>query len=87
MISLDRVDIGAPRGSDAWYLAILSRQFPGSFLPSRREQIVRSARPSFRLVESSSGWLDYIETIRQWRRRFAAWSVRKTLLKLELLPC
>jgi cyclopropane-fatty-acyl-phospholipid synthase len=86
MIPLDLVDIGAPRGSDAWYLALLSRQFPGSFLPSGREQIVRSAQPFFRLVECSSGRLDYIETIRQWRRRFAARSARKTLLKLKLLP-
>jgi cyclopropane-fatty-acyl-phospholipid synthase len=86
MIPLDRVHIGAPRGSDAWYLALMGRQFPGSFLPSGQEQIVRAARPSFRLVASASGRLDYIETIRQWRRRFAAPSVRKTLLKLELVP-
>jgi cyclopropane-fatty-acyl-phospholipid synthase len=37
-------------------------------------------------VSSTSGRLDYIETIRQWRKRFAAPSVRKTLLKLQLLP-
>jgi cyclopropane-fatty-acyl-phospholipid synthase len=37
-------------------------------------------------VSSTSGRLDYIETIRQWRRRFAAPSARKTLLKLRLLP-
>jgi cyclopropane-fatty-acyl-phospholipid synthase len=86
MIPLDEVDIAAPRGSDAWYLALLGRQFPGSLLPFGPEQVVRDARPSFRLVESSSGRLDYIETIRQWRRRFAARNVRKALLKLELLP-
>jgi cyclopropane-fatty-acyl-phospholipid synthase len=86
MIPLDQVDIAAPRGSDAWYLALLGRQFPGSLLPFGCEQVVRTAQPSFRLVESSSGRLDYIETIRQWRRRFAAPSVRKTLLKLRLLP-
>jgi cyclopropane-fatty-acyl-phospholipid synthase len=80
------VDIGAPRGSDAWYLALMGRQFPGSFLPYGQEQIVKAALPSFRLVASASGRLDYIETIRQWRKRFAAPSVRKTLLKLELLP-
>jgi cyclopropane-fatty-acyl-phospholipid synthase len=33
-----------------------------------------------------SGRLDYIETIPQWRTRFAAPSPRKTLLKLQLLP-
>jgi cyclopropane-fatty-acyl-phospholipid synthase len=86
MIPLDQVSIGAPRGSDAWYLALMGHQFPGSFLPFGQDQIVRAARPSFRLVASSSGRLDYIETIRQWRSRFAAPSLRKTLLKLELLP-
>jgi cyclopropane-fatty-acyl-phospholipid synthase len=86
MIPLDRIDIDAPRDSDAWYLALMGRQFPGSFLPYGREQIIRSAAPHFRLVSSISGRLDYIETIRQWRKRFAAPSVRKTLLKLQLLP-
>ncbi len=86
MIPLDRIDIDAPRDSDAWYLALMGRQFPGSFLPYGQEQIIRCARPHFRLVSSSSGRLDYIETIRQWRRRFAAPSARKTLLKLQLLP-
>ena len=86
MIPLDRIDIRAPRDSDAWYLALMGRQFPGSFLPYGQEQIVRSAVPHFRLVSSVSGRLDYIETIRQWRKRFAEPSLKKTLLKLRLLP-
>jgi cyclopropane-fatty-acyl-phospholipid synthase len=86
MIPLDRVDIEAPRDSDAWFLALMGRQFPGSFLPYGPDQIVRTAGPDFRLVSSISGRLDYIETIRQWRNRFAAPSARKTLLKLRLLP-
>ena len=86
MIPADSIDIDAPRDSDAWYLALMGRQFPGSFLPFGAEQIIDSARPHFRLVSSTSGRLDYIETIRQWRKRFAAPSVRKTLLKLRLLP-
>jgi cyclopropane-fatty-acyl-phospholipid synthase len=64
----------------------MGRQFPGSLLPYGQEQIVGSARPHFRLVSSASGRLDYIETIREWRTRFAAPSLRKTLLKLQLLP-
>ena len=86
MIPLERIDIDAPRASDAWYLALLGRQFPGSFLPHGQQQIIDSARPHFRLVSSTSGRLDYIETIHQWRKRFAAPSPRKTLLKLQLLP-
>jgi cyclopropane-fatty-acyl-phospholipid synthase len=85
MIPVDRIDIHAPRGSDAWCLALMGRQFPGSFLPYGQEQIIRSAEPHFRLVSSASGRLDYIETIRQWRKRFAAPSLKKTLLKLQLL--
>jgi cyclopropane-fatty-acyl-phospholipid synthase len=86
MIPPDRIDINAPRGSDAWYLALMGRQFPGSWLPYGQEQIVRCAEPHFRVVSSTSGRLDYIETIRQWRKRFAARSLRKTLLKLRLVP-
>ncbi len=86
MIPVDEVDIRAPRDSDAWHLALMQRQFPGSFLPFGKEQVVETARPHFRLVSSSSGRLDYIETILQWRKRFAEPGFRKTLVKLELIP-
>jgi cyclopropane-fatty-acyl-phospholipid synthase len=86
MEQLDRVDTDSPRGSDAWYLALMGRQFPGSFLPLGSDQVVRCAEPHFRLRSSVSGRLDYIETIRQWRRRFAEFGLRKELVKLRLLP-
>ena len=86
MIPVDEIDIDAPRDSDGWYVALMGRQFPGSWLPFGQDQVIRSAEPRFRLVSSTSGRLDYIETIRQWRRRFAAPSLRKTLLKLRLVP-
>ena len=86
MIDPEAADIDAPRDSDAWYLALMEHQFPGSFLPFGSEQIVHCAEPEFRLVESSSGRLDYIETIKQWRARFAEPSLRKTLLKARLVP-
>jgi cyclopropane-fatty-acyl-phospholipid synthase len=86
MIPVEEVDIRAPRDSDAFHLALMERQFPGSWLPSGRDQIVATAAPQLELVESESGRLDYIETIRQWRRRFAQRSARKTLLKLQLAP-
>jgi cyclopropane-fatty-acyl-phospholipid synthase len=86
MIPVDEVDIRAPRDSDAFHLALMERQFPGSWLPSGRDQIVATAAPDFTLMASESGRLDYIETIRQWRRCFARRSARMTLLKLRLLP-
>jgi cyclopropane-fatty-acyl-phospholipid synthase len=86
MIDPDAVSIDAERDSDAWHLALMQHQFPGSFLPFGAEQIERCAEPDFRLVSKESGRLDYIETIKQWRARFAAPSLRKTLLKARLIP-
>jgi cyclopropane-fatty-acyl-phospholipid synthase len=86
MIPIEEVSIDAPRDSDAWYVALMQHQFPGSFLPFGEEQIVKAAAPHFRLVESSSGRLDYIETIKQWRKRFGEPSLKKTLLKARLVP-
>ena len=86
MIPADQVSVEAPPGSDGFYLGLMGKQFPGSWLPYGSEQIERAADPDFRLISKSSGRLDYIETIRQWRLRFAAPSLRKTLLKLRLLP-
>jgi len=85
-IPIDEVSIDAPRNSDSWYLALLQKQFPGSFLPFGQEQVINAAAPSLRLVSSITGRLDYIETIRQWRQRFAQPSLRKSLMKLRLAP-
>ncbi len=75
-----------PAHTDAWYLALLSRQFPGSWLPFGQEQVVRCAEPHFGLVSSESGRVDYIETIKQWNARIGRRSLRKSLLKLRLVP-
>jgi cyclopropane-fatty-acyl-phospholipid synthase len=74
------------RDSDGWYLALMARQFPGSWLPFGCEQVVRCAEECFGLVSSVSGRLDYIETISQWNARIGARSLRKSLLKLRLVP-
>ena len=91
MIPREQIDMEAlqavpPRDSDEWYIALLGRQFPGSWLPFGQEQVIGCAEPHFRVVSSVSGRLDYIETIRQWNARIGARSLRKTLLKLRLLP-
>ncbi len=85
-IDLEALRAVPPRDSDEWYLALLGRQFPGSWLPFGQEQVIASAEPHFRLISSISGRLDYIETINRWNARIGAQSLRKTLLKLQLLP-
>lgn len=87
----DQIDVDAlrglpPRGSDEWYIALLGRQFPGSWLPFGQEQVISCAEPHFKLVSSVSGRLDYIETINRWNERIGKRSFRKTLLKLQLVP-
>jgi len=84
--ALAALDSLPPAGTDAWYLALLSRQFPGSWLPFGHEQVIRCAEPHFRLVSSESGRVDYIETITQWNARVGRRSLRKSLLKLRLVP-
>ncbi len=86
MLPYDEIDINAPRLSDSHVLALLQKTFPGSWLPYGHEQVERNAEPHFRLVYRESGRLDYIETIRQWRKRFAEPSWRKTLIKAQLVP-
>ncbi len=86
MIPVDEVDIDAPRDSDAFVLALMERQFPGSWLPFGYEQVVRCAKPGFELISAQSGRLDYIQTIEQWNARIGARSLRKSLLKLRLVP-
>lgn len=86
MIPAQEISLAAPRGSDAHVLALLSKQFPGSWLPAGLDQVVRTAAPHFRLIESSSGRLDYIETIRQWRLRFGRFGWRKLAVKATMVP-
>lgn len=86
MIPYEQISTSAPRSSDAWILALLRCQFPGSWLPLGQEQVIRCAEPHLRLVSSESGRLDYIETITQWNARIGTPSLRKTLLKARLLP-
>lgn len=86
MIPPEQIDIDAPRHSDGWYVALMGKQFPGSWLPSGTDQIAACAEPHFGLLSSASGRLDYMETIRRWRERFAAPSPRKSLLKLRFVP-
>ena len=86
MIPAEEIDIEAPRHSDGWYVALMGKQFPGSWLPFGAEQVIECAAPHFEHVSSVSGRLDYLETIRRWREAFAAPSARKALVKLRLVP-
>ncbi|GAB3277272.1 cyclopropane-fatty-acyl-phospholipid synthase family protein [Larkinella harenae] len=85
-VPLEQISLQAPKDSDSYAMALMIAQFPGSWLPDGLEQVVRNARPHFKLVSQSSGRLDYIETIGQWRKRFRAFQWKKYALYVSLLP-
>lgn len=86
MIEYEDFDLNAPKGSAAHVCALMVKEFPGSWLPYGPEMVIRNAEPRFKLISQSSGRLDYIETIGQWRKKFRAFSLKKYALYLSLIP-
>lgn len=86
MIDFDELDINAEKGSIPHIMALMVKQFPGSWLPYGPEMVIRNAEPNFKLISKSSGRLDYIETIGEWRKRFRKFGLKKYWLYLSLIP-
>ncbi len=86
MLPFEEFDVNAPEGSPANVLALMVKQFPGSWLPYGPEMVIRNAEPKFKLISQSSGRLDYIETIGQWRKRFRKFNLKKHFLYASLIP-
>ncbi len=86
MLEYEDIDIHADKNSDAYVLALMEKQFPGSWLPYGSEMVIKDAAPWFRLISKSSGRLDYIETITQWEKRYRKFNLRKYAEFLSLVP-
>lgn len=86
MIDFDEMDINAEKGSPEHVMALMVKEFPGSWLPYGPEMVIRNAKPDFQLISQSQGHTDYIETIGQWRKRFRKFNLKKYLLFLALIP-
>lgn len=84
--SLNKVDINADKNSNEYILALMVKQFPGSWLPYSDEQVIKNAAPFMKLISKSSGRLDYIQTIKCWRKKFRKFNLRKYMLYLSLIP-
>jgi len=85
MINADDVDIKADKNSDAYILALTAKHLPGSWLPYGAEMITKNAEPFFKVIFISSGRLDYIETIRVWRKMLRRFDLKKYSLYLKVL--
>jgi cyclopropane-fatty-acyl-phospholipid synthase len=86
MIEFEDLDVNAEKGSTAYIMALMVKQFPGSWLPYGPEMVIKCAEPGFKLISQSSGRLDYIETIAQWRKKFRKFHLKKYWLYLSLIP-
>jgi cyclopropane-fatty-acyl-phospholipid synthase len=86
MIPFEKIDINADKDSDSYALALMVKQFPGSWLPYGPEHVIRCAAPWFKLISQSSGRLDYIETIKRWRKKFRQFNLKKYLMYASLIP-
>lgn len=86
MIPYDEVDINAPKDSNAYIIALLTKHNPDSWLPYGHEHIIKAAAPYFKKVFYSSGRLDYVKTNREWTKRFYAFNLKKYLWFASLIP-
>jgi cyclopropane-fatty-acyl-phospholipid synthase len=86
MIDYEDIDDQAPKGSAAHVLALMEKQFPGSWLPYGSEMVIENAEPQFKLISKNSGRLDYIETIGEWEKRYRAFDLEKYAFFLSLIP-
>ena len=86
MIDYEDFDINADKNSAAYVCELMVKEFPGSWLPYGPEMVIRNAEPLFKLISQSSGRLDYIETIGQWRKKFREFNLKKYMLYLSLVP-
>jgi len=85
IISPETMDLHAPKNSKEYILALSAKHLPGSWLPYGSEMITSTAAPFFNTTFISSGRLDYIETIRQWRKKLRSFNVEKYGLYIKLL--
>jgi cyclopropane-fatty-acyl-phospholipid synthase len=84
MIPLEEIDLNAKKNSDAYILALCRQHLPGSWLPYGSDMIIRCAEPYFEMINISNGRLDYIETIRVWRKMLRKFSFGKYALYLQI---
>jgi cyclopropane-fatty-acyl-phospholipid synthase len=86
MCDPEATDIHADKNSVEYCAALMEMTFPGSWLPSGEDQILRCARPYFELISQTNGRLDYIETLMQWRKRMLQFGFKKYLFYATLVP-
>ncbi len=86
MLPFDEIDINSPRDSNSYFMALLLKHNPDSWIAYGHEHIIRTASPFFRNTYYSDGRLDYIKTNREWTKRFYKFNLKKYLWFATLIP-
>jgi cyclopropane-fatty-acyl-phospholipid synthase len=86
MLPLEHVSINDDPNSASYVIALMIKEFPGSWLAFGDKHIIETAAPYFKLICKSSGRLDYIQTIKEWRKKFRRFHFKKYLLYASLIP-
>jgi cyclopropane-fatty-acyl-phospholipid synthase len=86
MLPLDKISVENKNDIDSYTLALMMKEFPGSWLPYGDKQVIENAAPYFKLISKSSGRLDYIQTIKEWRKKFRKFNLQKYGLYASLIP-
>jgi len=81
----DRVSLKAPKDSAEYLVAMVSRFYPGSWLPESVDQLVACAGPEWVFLSFNNGRLDYIQTLDHWQG-FWDFRGRKIWSALKLAP-
>jgi len=86
MLPFDEIDINSPRDSNSYFMALLLKHNPDSWIAYGHEHIIRTASPFFRNTYYSDGRLDYVKTNREWTKRFYKFNLKKYLWFATLIP-
>lgn len=79
-------DINAPKDSDEYTMALMVKQFPLSWVPYMEKPAIEAAEPHFKLIDMSSGRLDYVKTNQEWTKRYKKLTPRKLWYYLQMVP-
>ncbi len=85
-VPYEKWDINAPKDSNEYIVALLSKHNPDSWLPIGHEPIIKIAEPYFKNLFYSSGRVDYIKTNREWTKLFYKFNLKKYLWFASLIP-
>ncbi len=86
MPAIEDISIHANKNSSEYLMALLLEYYKESWLPWSNEQLINCAKPYFKIINQNSGRLDYIETLKVWKKGYLKFNIHKFLIFASFLP-